>query len=73
MEEEKDEVEVRGDRGARVEEGKGRKVWVGYGKIKTDELWWKWNEEKEMLRNWRGITRTEKGGEEEREKDRGLK
>lgn len=58
---------------ARVEEGKGRKVWVEYGKIKIDELWWKWNEEKEMLRNWRGIMRTEKGGEEEREKDRRLK
>lgn len=58
---------------ARVEEGQRRKVWVGYGKIKIDEVWWKWDKEKEVLRNWRGITRTEEREEEEREKDRGLK
>jgi len=37
---------------ARLEEGKGRKVWVGYGKIKIDEVWWKWDEEEEVLKNW---------------------
>lgn len=26
---------------AREEEGKGKKVWVGYGKIRIDEKWWR--------------------------------
>lgn len=39
---------------ARVEEGKGRKVWVDYGKIRIDEKWWRWNEEGEVLRDGRG-------------------
>lgn len=43
----------------REEEGKGRKVWVGYGKIRIDEKWWRWDEEGEILRDGRGNKRGE--------------
>ncbi|KAL6421075.1 hypothetical protein ACFW04_013599 [Cataglyphis niger] len=33
---------------AREEEKKGRKVWIGYGKIRIDEKWWRWDEAKEV-------------------------
>jgi len=42
---------------------------VRYGKIKIDEVWWKWDEEEEVLKNWRGITRTE-GGKGKRRRPR---
>ncbi|XP_050452132.1 coiled-coil domain-containing protein 70-like [Cataglyphis hispanica] len=53
---------------AREEEKKGRKVWIGYGKIRIDEKWWRWDEEEEVLKDGKGNL---KKGEEvkKREKD----
>lgn len=39
---------------ARKEEGEGRKVWIGYAKLRIDGQWWRWDEEEEVLRNRRG-------------------
>jgi len=39
---------------AREEERRGRKVWIGYGKIKIEGQWWRWDEEE------RGIKRRER-------------
>jgi len=53
---------------------------MGYGMIKIDERWWKWDKEGEMLIDGRGMIRGEstrefKGGnkkvEKVREKDMG--
>lgn len=53
---------------AREEKGKGREVWIGYGKIRIDGQWWKWDEEEEILKNGWGRRRTEqqRKGEEEK-------
>jgi len=48
------------------EEGRGRKVKVSYGKLWVDGVWWKWSEEEEVIRDWRGISMGEEvtgGGE----------
>jgi len=53
---------------ARMEEKKGNKVWVGYGRIKIAEQWWRWDEEEEILVDGRGNRREgeqEEGLEEE--------
>jgi hypothetical protein len=42
---------------AREEEGKGRKVRVGYGRIRIDDRWWKWSEEEEVLIDGSGKVR----------------
>jgi len=47
---------------ARLEERKGRKVWLGYGKIRIDEQSWRWNEGKEILVDGKGNRREEKRG-----------
>ncbi|KMQ92891.1 hypothetical protein RF55_7067 [Lasius niger] len=52
---------------AREEERSGRRVWMGYGKI--DEIWWKWDEEKEVLRDGRGNVK--RGGQGKKEKGGG--
>jgi len=39
---------------ARLEERKGKNVWVGYGKIRIEGQWWKWDEEKEQLKDDKG-------------------
>lgn len=36
---------------ARREEKKGKRAWVGYGKIRIDGEWWRWYEEEEVLRD----------------------
>lgn len=56
------------ERIAREEEGKGREVWIGYGKIRINGQWWKWDEEKETLKNGWGRKRIEqqRRGEEEK-------
>jgi len=36
---------------ARREEGKGRRVRIGYGGLQIDGKWWKWSEEEEVLKN----------------------
>lgn len=33
---------------AREEQRKEKKVWVRYGRIRIDKVWWKWNEEEEI-------------------------
>lgn len=27
------------------------RVWIGYGRIRIEEQWWRWNEEEEVLRD----------------------
>jgi len=39
---------------ARGEERKGKKVWVEYGRIRIEEQWWKWEEEREYLTDGMG-------------------
>lgn len=56
---------------AREEEGKGKKVWVGYDKIKIDEKWWRWDEEGEVLRDGRGNKMGEGQGEGKEGQGRG--
>jgi len=51
---------------ARRELEGGRKVWIGYGKIKIDDKWWRWNEDEEVLVDERGIVREENRGETEK-------
>jgi len=53
---------------ARIEEGKGRKVWIGYGKIRIEDKWWRWDEDEEVLKDGKGNKIKEGKGEEEREK-----
>lgn len=49
---------------ARKEENNGKRVRVGYGKIRIEEHWWRWDEEEEVLRDFRGRVRVEGQGEE---------
>lgn len=49
---------------ARKKEGRGNKVWMGYGKIRINEQWWKWDEEEEVLKDWRGIAKKEERGKD---------
>lgn len=37
-----------------MEEGKGKIVWRGYGKLRIDGQWWKWDEMGEGLRDGKG-------------------
>ncbi|KAL6417693.1 hypothetical protein ACFW04_012575 [Cataglyphis niger] len=56
------------ERIAKEEEKKGRKVWIGYGKIRIDEKWWRWDKEEEVLKDGNGNLK--KGeGVKGREKD----
>jgi hypothetical protein len=48
---------------AREEEWKGRGTWLGYGSIRIDGQWWKWDEEEEVLRDGRGNIRRRETGE----------
>jgi len=54
---------------ARVEEKKGKRVWVENRRVKIDGYWWRWDEKEEVLKdgrgNMRGIERGE-GKEEEK-------
>jgi len=49
---------------ARREERRGKQVRIGYGKIKTGEHWWRWDEEEEVLRDSRGKEKEREQGEE---------
>lgn len=49
---------------AKEKERKGNKVWIGYGKIRIEEQWWKWDEEIEVLKDSRDNIRKENQGEE---------
>jgi len=55
---------------ARQERGKGKRVWVGYGKIQIEGKWWRWEEDEEILKDGEGKvwnTQGEGGGRRERE------
>jgi len=58
---------------ARKEEEKGKQVWIGYGRIRIEGQWWKWDEVGEILRDGKGRVRREEQGEEGRRgtEDRG--
>jgi len=45
---------------ARVEERKGKRVWVRRGGIRIEDKWWRWDEDNEVLRDERGMVREEK-------------
>lgn len=36
---------------AREEEREGRRVWLRYGRIRINEVWWRWDEDEEVLRD----------------------
>lgn len=48
---------------ARKEMSKGKKVWIGYDKIRIEEKWWRWMEEEEVLVDEKGMIREENKGE----------
>ena len=52
---------------ARTEEEKGNRVWLGYGRIRIGESWWRWDE-KEVLKNEKEEVRVEESGEEKGER-----
>ncbi|KMQ88741.1 hypothetical protein RF55_11715 [Lasius niger] len=57
---------------ARMEERKGRRVGIGYGKIKIEEQWWKWDEVEEVLRDGKENIRNKGQGEGREEKTGGM-
>lgn len=48
---------------AKNEERRGRRVWIGYGRIRIGEKWWRWDEEEGVLRDGKGNIRLEDAGE----------
>lgn len=46
----------------------GKRVWIGYGNIRINVRWWRWDEN-EVLRDERGWERI---AEEEKVKSRGI-
>lgn len=54
---------------ARSEEGRGKKVWVSYGKIRIGEEWWIWDEE--VLKDGKGRKRKEQTPGKEKEGESG--
>lgn len=65
MEGKENKMEVTGNS---TEEEKGRRVWVRQGRIRIDEQWWEWNEEKEVLRQERENVKGGKQGTQKEEK-----
>jgi len=57
---------------AKKEEREGKKVSIGYGKIKIGEQWWRWDEREEVLRDGKGNVRGLSQGECEKEGKDGL-
>ncbi|EZA61670.1 hypothetical protein X777_10502 [Ooceraea biroi] len=53
---------------AREEERKGRRVWIGYGRIRIEEQWWKWDESEEVLKDEKGRRRERMQGEKKEER-----
>lgn len=47
------------------ESSKGKRVIVRYGKIWIEGKWWRWDEERDRLKDWKGVYRKEL--EEQRE------
>lgn len=40
---------------ARNEERRGRKVWIGFGRIRIREQWWRWDKKEKVLKTAREI------------------
>lgn len=55
---------------ARVEKKRVNRVWVGYGNIRINEQWWRWDEEDEALNDEKGNRRGKSGGKG-KERERG--
>ncbi|XP_011861568.1 PREDICTED: coiled-coil domain-containing protein 70-like [Vollenhovia emeryi] len=53
---------------AREEEKEGKSVWIRYGRVRIDNIWWRWDEDEEVLRDGNGNVKELKkrtiGGEE---------
>ncbi|KAK1131957.1 hypothetical protein K0M31_016099 [Melipona bicolor] len=49
-----------------IERKKGKRIWFKYGKIQTDDVWWRWDEEEKVLKIWRGIRRMEEKQDEKK-------
>ena len=49
---------------ARMEEMREVRTWLGQGRIKIGEKWWKWDEEEEVLNDGNGRIRKREEGEE---------
>jgi len=56
---------------ARMEERKGKRVWVGYGKIRIEGQLWRWDEEEEKLKGRKQGRTKRKVGEREGEERKG--
>lgn len=54
---------------AREEEERGKRVWITHGRIKIDNIWWRWDEE--MLRGDRGNVKEIQQGGRGRKKEEG--
>lgn len=56
---------------AREEEERGKRVWITHGRIKIDNIWWRWDEEVEMLRGDRGnVKEIQQGGRGRKKEER---
>lgn len=58
---------------ARDEERKRNKVWISYGKIKINERWWIWDEDKERFKKHNGKGKRDRSGGREGKGFRGDK
>lgn len=56
---------------AREQEKKGKRVWLGYGKIRIEGEWWFWDKEKEVLKDRKRMVKGEQGKGEERKREGG--
>lgn len=54
---------------ARKEEKKEKNVWVGYGGIKINGEWWRWDEQEEALKDGKGNIKFGGRGEGRAEKE----
>lgn len=40
---------------AREERGKGKRVWVGFGRMTINDKWWKWDKDEEVIKDERSV------------------
>lgn len=52
---------------AREEERRGNRVWMGYGRIRINEHWWRWDKMAEVLKDGKGNIRAEGRGDDKEE------
>lgn len=60
----KNEMEIRRYGENRKGMNRGKKIFIGYGRIKIEEKWWKWIEEEEVLMDKKGTIKEESKGED---------